>query len=216
MFKSKKKIQEELERQKKEAERLAAEKEYKEKVLYNQTVNTLKKAIKRYEDQIDVFIGMARESEKRGLKAQYNMAANGLKIVIDSRDRVSAMYMSLVVSNQIKQVTKDTKLFIDGMSSMAKQLSDIDSSIDFAQLQLDYGKAMTQIGQAEEKLQAFSDNVYSAIDEYAGRNDDVKVDKAIDELIHSDMPASTVAIKDEDDVKISGRIEELEALIHGK
>lgn len=222
MFGSKKKKLQELELQrkceeerKKAEEQAAFEKEYKEKMLYNQTINTLKKAMKKYEDQIDVFIKLAKEAQNRGLKAQYNMAKNGLKIVIDSRDRVSAMYMSLTVSNQIKQVTKDTKVFVNGMSSLAKQLSEMNSELDLSNIQMEYTQAMTQITQAEEKLNSFSENIYDAIEEYSGTEDDSKISKALDNLINSDLsPLSSTVANSADNVDIDSRMDELEALIN--
>ena len=232
MFGSKKRKLEELERQrkleeerklkeaeerKKEEEKAAFEKEYKEKILFNQTVNTLKKAMKKYEEQVDIFIRLAREAKTRGLNSQYNMAKNGLKIVIDSRNRVSAMYMSLTVSNQIKQVTKDTKVFVNGMSSIAKQLSEINSELDFSELQMEYGQAMAQITLAEEKLNSFSENIYDAIEEYSGTEDDSKISKALDDLIGSDLsPLSSTVADSAEDVAIDSKMDELEALINGK
>ena len=232
MFGSKKRKLEELERQrkleeerklkeaeerKKEEEKAAFEKEYKEKILFNQTVNTLKKAMKKYEEQVDIFIRLAREAKTRGLKSQYNMAKNGLKIVIDSRNRVSAMYMSLTVSNQIKQVTKDTKVFVNGMSSIAKQLSEVNSELDFSELQMEYGQAMAQITLAEEKLNSFSENIYDAIEEYSGTEDDSKISKALDDLIGSDLsPLSSTVADSAEDVAIDSKMDELEALINGK
>ena len=215
MFKSKKKLQEEMERKKKAEEKAAMEKNCREKLLFNQTLNGLKKAMQKYEDQKDIFIQFAREAEKRGMKAQYNMAKNGLKIVMDSYERVWAMYLNLTISNQIKQVTNDTKMFVDSMSSISKQLSEINSSIDFTQMQLDYTQAMEQISKAEEELKGFSENVYSTIEDYASNNSDSKIDSAYDELIHSDLSESTTKEREEG-LRIDRKIDRLEEMIHGK
>lgn len=215
MFKSKKRLQEEMEMKKKAEERAALEKECREKLLFNQTLNSLKKAMQKYEEQKGVFIQFAREAEKRGMKAQYQMAKNGLKIVMDSYDRVWAMYLNLTISNQIKQVTNDTKMFVDSMSSISRQLSEINASIDFTEMQLDYTQAMAQISQAEEKLKGFSENVYSTIEDYASSNSDSKIDSAYDELIHSDLCEES-AKEREEGLRIDRKIDRLEEMIHGK
>ncbi len=215
---------EEAAKQEREAEKRAAfEKDIKERTIYNQTIKNLKNAMSKYEAQKEEFLKIARDAYNRGLMPQYNMAKNGLKIVLDSHDKVTAMYLDLTISNQIKQVTKDTKMFVDTMSIVSRQLSEINSSIDYTQVRYDYEQAISQISQAEEKLRDFSDVVYDSIENYSLGNQDMdtKVSEALDQLIRgsteSEMRTPTVRkANEEENQKIDARIGELEAMIHGK
>lgn len=215
MFDGMKKRKEE----KRKAEEMARrEKELKERTLINKTMRNLKAAVERYESQKQIFINLAQEAERRGLRPQYNMAANGLKIVIESQDKANAMYLNLMTSVQMKEMFKDTKDFVASMSTVAKQLSEIQSEIDFGQAQYDYDCAMSNITVAEEKLRDFTDNVYDSISDYADTNDNGKVDEAIASLIHNTsssmkIPSGGVAVN-EDNSGIDKMIGKLENMLN--
>ena len=209
-------IKEKKEEKRKAAEKAEAEKRFKEKSLVNKTLRSLKSTVDKYEGQKQIFIKLAREAEARGLRPQYNMAANGLKIVIDSQDKANAMYLNLTISNQIKEMCNDTKMFVDSMSTISKQLSEIQSGIDFVQAQADYNYAMMNINKTEEKLRDFSDNIYDSISSFVESEDgDNKIDEAISALIHGaseniDLPmAETV-----DNSDIDRKIRELGGLLN--
>ena len=180
-----KKSKEKKEEKRKAQERAEAEKKFKEKSLVNKTLRSLKSTVDKYEGQKQIFIRLAREAEARGLKPQYNMAANGLKIVIDSQDKANAMYLNLTISNQIKEMCNDTKMFVDSMSTISKQLSELQLGIDFVQAQADYNYAMMNINKTEERLRDFSDNICDSISSFVENEDtDSRVDEAINALIH--------------------------------
>ena len=209
-------IKEKKEEKRKAAEKAEAEKRFKEKSLVNKTLRSLKSTVDKYEGQKQIFIKLAREAGARGLKPQYNMAANGLKIVIDSQDKANAMYLNLTISNQIKEMCNDTKMFVDSMSTISKQLSEIQSGIDFVQAQADYNYAMMNINKTEEKLRDFSDNIYDSISSFVeSEGGDNKIDEAISALIHGaseniDLPmAETV-----DNSDIDRKIRELGGLLN--
>lgn len=211
-----KRMKEKKEEERKAAEKAEAEKRFKEKSLVNKTLRSLKSTVDKYESQKQIFIKLAREAEARGLRPQYNMAANGLKIVIDSQDKANAMYLNLTISNQIKEMCNDTKMFVDSMSTISKQLSEIQSGIDFVQAQADYNYAMMNINKTEEKLRDFSDNIYDSISSFVeSEGGDNKIDEAISALIHGaseniDLPmAETV-----DNSDIDRKIRELGGLLN--
>lgn len=211
-----KRMKEKKEEKRKAAEKAEAEKRFKEKSLVNKTLRSLKSTVDKYESQKQIFIKLAREAEARGLRPQYNMAANGLKIVIDSQDKANAMYLNLTISNQIKEMCNDTKMFVDSMSTISKQLSEIQSGIDFVQAQADYNYAMMNINKTEEKLRDFSDNIYDSISSFVeSEGGDNKIDEAISALIHGaseniDLPmAETV-----DNSDIDRKIRELGGLLN--
>lgn len=212
MFK-KRKIK--MEEKRKEAEKAELGRRLKEKALINRTLRGLKNTVDKYEMQKETLIRLAREAERRGLAPQYSMAANGLKIVIESQDKANAMYLNLTISNQIKEMCNDTKAFVDSMSAIAKQLSEIQSTIDFTQAQYDYECAMTNITQTEERLRDFSDNIYDSLASYAdGTDSGGKVDEAIKALIRG--ASSDIHLPDsENNEDIDKKIKELEGMLNG-
>ena len=222
IFKSKK--QREAERL--EAERIAVEKakneafekELKEKTLINRTLKTLKNQIDRYEEQQKKFITLARMAEKRGNKKSYAFAASALKMVRSQCDRVSEMYLALTVSNEMRSVAKDSRAFVDSMSVVSRQLAEINSSIDFGSVGLEFEKAMQSMSMAEEKLKEFSDNIQESVSEYADSGFDEKMDAAIDALIHDTATEERTEknyTTDRTTVDINSRIKEMEEMLHG-
>lgn len=203
------------EEQRRLAEQAEFEKKLKEKALINKTLRGLRNTVEKYETQKKTLIELAQAAERRGLKPQYNMAANGLKIVIESQDKANAMYLNLTISNQIKEMCNDTKAFVDSMSTIAKQLSEIQSTIDFTQAQYDYNCAMTQIAQTEEKLKDFSDNIYDSLASYTeSADEDGKINEAIDALIHGASSEIQLPEAEKTD-EIDKRIRELEGMLNG-
>lgn len=211
-----KKRKEKMEEKRKAQERAEAEKKFKEKSLVNKTLRSLKNTVDKYESQKQIFIRLAREAEARGLKPQYNMAANGLKIVIDSQDKANAMYLNLTISNQIKEMCNDTKMFVDSMSTISKQLSELQLGIDFVQAQADYNYAMLNINKTEERLRDFSDNIYDSISSFVENEDsDNRVDEAINALIHgASENINLPTIETVDNSEIDRKIRELGGLLN--
>lgn len=211
-----KKAKEKKEEKRRAAEKAEAERKFKEKSLVKKTLRSLKNTVDKYEGQKQIFIKLAREAEARGLMPQYNMAANGLKIVIESQDKAKAMYLNLTISNQIKEMCNDTKMFVDSMSTISKQLSEIQAGIDFVQAQADYNYAMLNINKTEEKLKDFSDNIYDSISSFVENDDqDSKIDEAISALIHGaseniDLPS----VETVDNSDIDRKIRELGGLLN--
>lgn len=211
-----KKRKEKMEEKRKAQERAEAEKKFKEKSLVNKTLRSLKNTVDKYESQKQIFIRLAREAEARGLKPQYNMAANGLKIVIDSQDKANAMYLNLTISNQIKEMCNDTKMFVDSMSTISKQLSELQLGIDFVQAQADYNYAMLNINKTEERLRDFSDNIYDSISSFVENEDsDNRVDEAINALIHgASENINLPTMETVDNSEIDRKIRELGGLLN--
>lgn len=214
MFKKIKEIQE----QKRKAEEQAElDRKFKEKALINKTLRNLESMIKKYEAQKEEFIQLARRAEQFNYTAQYNLAKNGLKLIMDSYDRANQMYLSLTISNRLKETFSDTKAFVDSMSTISKQLSELQSTIDIEGAQNEYLTAMQNISQAEEKLQEFSDGICNAAtDMTEGFKGDTKLDAALTALIHStdgglSVPSVPVT---ENNSEIDRRISELEGLIN--
>lgn len=179
----------------KELERAKFEKEYREKTLINKTLRQLKNTYDKYETQKEIFIKMAKEAKERGFTPQYNMARTGLKIILDSQEKASSMYLNLAISNQIKQTVGDTKKFILSMSEISKELSEVNSQIDFVEAQKNYDYAMQEISAMEERLNDFSENISTSLEDYAEfKSEDEKVDKALDMLINGSGKLSAPSV----------------------
>lgn len=211
------KIKEIKEQKRRAEEKAELEKKLKEKALINKTLRNLEGMIKKYEAQKEEFIQLARRAEQFNYTAQYNLAKNGLKLIMDSYDRANQMYLSLTISNRLKETFSDTKAFVDSMSTISKQLSELQSTIDIEGAQNEYLMAMQNINQAEEKLQEFSDGICNAAtDMTEGFKGDAKLDEALSALIRStdggiSVPASPVS---ENNSEIDRKISELEGLIN--
>lgn len=207
MFMTKRK-KEKLAQQEKQRLNEQREKEFRERTLINKTLRELQRNIEKYENQKQLFIKMAREAEKRNLTSQYKMAANGLKIVIEAQDKANAMYLNLTIADQIKQFGTNTTNFVASMNTLSKQLAAINQNLDFVQVENDYNTAMQEVSDMEEKLRSFSDTIQDSVESYASLGqDDGKVDKAIEMMIHStpsddEIQSATDSVNQSIDLKI--------------
>ena len=207
----------EMKEQKRKAEEAAEqERRIKERALINKTLRNLKSTMEKYERQKKVFIDLARQAEACGMTAQYHLAANGLKIVMESYDRASQMYMNLTISNQINETFSDTKAFVDSMSTISRQLSELQSNIDIESAQTEYAVAMSNIAQSEAKLREFSESVCDSANNLTeGFGGAEKVDDAIAALIHSNGGAISIpSVPAEDNSAIDRKLRELEGRLN--
>jgi hypothetical protein len=208
------KIKEMKEKKRKAEEKAEQDKRIKEKALVNKSLRELQGQMRKYEQKKETFIKLAREADRSGQTAQYNLAAKGLKMSIDSYSKANAMYLSLTISSQMKDMFTDTKAFVEAMSTISGQLSEIQSEIDISSAESEFAVAMQNISQAEEKLGKFSDGICNTIEDYAANSEsDAQIDAVIHALIHS---TDTAAEPTENTVEIDRRIRELEGIYNGR
>lgn len=184
------------------------EKEFRARALVNRTLRELKRSEEKYKEQQKLFLSYARDAAKNGLEAQYNMAKNGLKVVLESQRKVSAMYLNLTISNEIKKMTTNTRDFVGTMSAISKDLSEVTASMDFGELQMEYDMAMLQISQMDERVKDFTDNMYSSVEDYNARSEDPKIDSVIDDMIQKGYRM------EETNTDVDKKLKALEDMIH--
>ena len=99
-----------------------SKKEIQKKMLIKQTINSMNKQIQKLEEQKKSYIEAGKQAKQQGLSAQYNLALSGLRMTIAQQRRVYEMKLNFEITSQMKDMSKMTVEFLDGMSSLSKDM----------------------------------------------------------------------------------------------
>lgn len=139
-----------------------AKKELEKKMLIKKTVNAMNKQIQKLEEQKQVYIEAGKQAKQRGLAAQYNLALSGLKMTIVQQKRVYEMKLNFEITSQMKDMTQMTSQFLQGMSSLSKDMMKITKEKDFLKVQAQFNEAMMGVEMQTEQIENFMDETESA------------------------------------------------------
>ena len=137
-------------------------KELEKKMLINKTINTMNKQIQKLEEQKKVYIEAGKTAKQKGLTAQYSLALSGLKMTLTQQKRVYEMKLNFEITSQMKDMSQMTVQFLDGMSSLSKDMMKITKEKDFLKVQKQFNEAMMGMEMQTEQLENFMDDTQSA------------------------------------------------------
>ena len=139
-----------------------AKKEMEKRMLIKKTVSTMNKQIQKLEEQKQVYIEAGKTAKQKGLTAQYNLALSGLKMTLTQQKRVYEMKLNFEITSQMKDMSQMTVQFLDGMSSLSKDMMKITKEKDFLKVQKQFNEAMMGMEMQTEQLENFMDDTQSA------------------------------------------------------
>ena len=128
-----------------------AKKELEKKMLIKKTVNMMNKQIQK----LEVYIEAGKQAKQRGLSAQYNLALSGLKMTLVQQKRVYEMKLNFEITSQMKDMTQMTSQFLQGMSSLSKDMMKITKEKDFLKVQSQFNEAMMGVEMQTEQIENF-------------------------------------------------------------
>lgn len=150
-------------------------KEIQKKMLIKQTINAMNKQIQKLEEQKKTYIEAGKKAKQQGLSAQYNLALSGLRMTIAQQKRVYEMKLNFEITSQMKDMSKMTVEFLDGMSSLSKDMMKLTKEKDFLKVQKQFTEAMTSVEVQTEQMEEFMDETQSTFaTAYSGSEEEHK------------------------------------------
>ena len=138
-----------------------SKKEIQKKMLIKQTINSMNKQIQKLEEQKKSYIEAGKQAKQQGLSAQYNLALSGLRMTIAQQRRVYEMKLNFEITSQMKDMSKMTVEFLDGKSSLSKDMMKLTKEKDFLKVQKQFTEAMTSVEVQTEQMEEFMDETQS-------------------------------------------------------
>ena len=150
-----------------------SKKEIKKKMLIKQTITSMNKQIQKLEEQKKVYIDAGKQAKQKGLTAQYNLALSGLRMTIAQQKRVYEMKLNFEITSQMKDMSKMTAEFLQGMGSLSKDMMKLTKEKDFLKVEKQFNEAMTSVELQTEHMENFMDETESAFSSsYSGTAED--------------------------------------------
>ncbi len=185
-----------------------AKKELEKKMLIKKTINAMNKQIQKLEEQKKVYIDAGKTAKQQGLTAQYNLALSGLRMTIAQQRRVYEMKLNFEITSQMKDMSKMTGEFLEGMGSLSKDMLKLTKEKDFSKVQKQFTEAMTNVELQTEQMESFMDDTEAAFSTtYSGSEEE---NKELENLMTNEAAADNMT-----DAMIDKELEELKKRMGG-
>ncbi|MEG1510153.1 MAG: hypothetical protein RR454_06875 [Clostridia bacterium] len=179
-----------------------AEKEMNQRLLIKKTMNQIQKHIKELEAQKLENIDIAKQAKLKGSTSQYNLAISGLKMTMTQQKKAEEMLLNFRLVSQMRDLTKMTAGFLDGMSMLSKEMTKTTKNMDFVKVQKEFETAMMGVEDSSEKLDLMldgSESMYSGI----ASNGSAISDQEIDNLVTAQASAEEASVDQEIEKKMA-------------
>ena len=173
------------------------------KMAVRQGIRELDKCSKTLEKKKAEMIAHAQKAKSQGITQQYQVAVNGLKMILTYQKRAQAMALQLHMAETVRDLTSMSVGFVKMLGMVGKEVSKVTASAGFAKNQLVFEKGMLSSESAMEKLEAVLDNAGMSMESFSEEEIDDEIARLID--------VTGAAGQDELDAEIEERLAELES-----
>lgn len=159
------------------------EKAIEQRILIKRTISMMNKHINQLESQKQKYIEAAKKAKLQGSTAQYNLAVSGLKTALAQQKKAEEMILNFELTSQLRDLTKMTSEFLDGMRVISQEMSAITKNTDFVKVQKEFEQAMVGAETQSERLDVFlemSDDSFQNIAADSSKIDDEEIARLID------------------------------------
>lgn len=171
-------------------------------MLIKQTISSMNKQIQKLEEQKKVYIDAGKQAKQKGLAAQYNLALSGLRMTIAQQKRVYEMKLNFEITSQMKDMSKMTGEFLQGMGSLSKDMMKLTKEKDFLKVEKQFNEAMANVELQTEHMENFMDETESTFaSNYSGSAEE---NKELEALMTNEASADNMT-----DAMIEKELEEL-------
>ena len=151
-------------------------------------VNSLKRNIRDLAKHELSYIEKAKKAKKIGDKDQYDFLKRQLKKTAGQRRMRERQMLSIETAVQIKNQAESDADFAKSMGSVAKAVSEVYGSVDFAKTQKNFEKAMMQAETLQQQMEIFLEMTQEHVmaGEVEGENDvvsDAEIDRMLGEEV---------------------------------
>ena len=155
-------------------------------------VNSLRRNIKELGTHERSYVEKAKRARKIGDKQQYDFLKRQLKKTAGQRRMRERQLLSIETAVQIKDQAESDVDFAKSMGSVAKAVSEVYGSVDFAKTQKNFEKAMMQAETLQQQMEIFLEMTQEHVmaGEVEGENEmvsDAEIDKMLEEeVVHEE------------------------------
>jgi len=154
-------------------------------------VNSLKRNIRDLAKHEVSYIFKAKKAKKIGDQSQYDFLKRQLKKTAAQKRMRERQLLSIETAVQIKNQAESDADFAKSMGSVAKAVSEVYGSVDFAKTQKNFEKAMMQAETLQQQMEIFLEMTQEHVmsGEVEGEDQvvsDAEIDKMLDEEVVHD------------------------------
>ena len=158
-------------------------------------VNSLKRNIRDLAKHESSYILKAKKAKKIGDSSQYEFLKRQLKKTAGQRRMRERQLLSIETAVQIKNQAESDADFAKSMGSVAKAVSEVYGSVDFAKTQKNFEKAMMQADTLQQQMEIFLEMTQEHVmsGEVEGEDQvvsDAEIDKMLDEEVQHEESGS--------------------------
>jgi hypothetical protein len=160
-------------------------------------VNSLKRNIRDLAKHESSYILKAKKAKKIGDSSQYEFLKRQLKKTAGQRRMRERQLLSIETAVQIKNQAESDADFAKSMGAVAKAVSEVYGSVDFAKTQKNFEKAMMQADTLQQQMEIFLEMTQEHVmsGEVEGEDQvvsDAEIDKMLDEEVEHEESSSTL------------------------
>jgi len=160
-------------------------------------VNSLKRNIRDLAKHESSYILKAKKAKKIGDQSQYDFLKRQLKKTAGQRRMRERQLLSIETAVQIKNQAESDADFAKSMGAVAKAVSEVYGSVDFAKTQKNFEKAMMQADTLQQQMEIFLEMTQEHVmsGEVEGEDQvvsDAEIDKMLDEEVEHEESSSTL------------------------
>jgi len=158
-------------------------------------VNSLKRNIRDLAKHESSYILKAKKAKKIGDQSQYDFLKRQLKKTAGQRRMRERQLLSIETAVQIKNQAESDADFAKSMGAVAKAVSEVYGSVDFAKTQKNFEKAMMQADTLQQQMEIFLEMTQEHVmsGEVEGEDQvvsDAEIDKMLDEEVQHEESGS--------------------------
>ena len=151
-------------------------------------VNSLKRNIRDLAKHEFSYIAKAKKARKIGDNSQYDFLKRQLKKTAGQRRMRERQLLSIETAVQIKNQAESDADFAKSMGAVAKAVSEVYGSVDFAKTQKNFEKAMMQAETLQQQMEIFLEMTQEHVmaGDVEGEEQvvsDAEIDKMLDEEV---------------------------------
>lgn len=179
-----------------------SEKDMEQRMIVKKTIRNFNKHILELEDQKNKYLEVAKKAKADGLEAQANLALSGLNMALMQQRKAKEMLLNFELASQMKDLTKVTAIFLDGMSMLSKEMGKTTKGMNFSKVQKEFEVAINGVTESSEQLELLMD---STSDSYSmvANNDSAIKSSELDKFLEAQLDDSEISIDAEIEASLS-------------
>lgn len=186
------------------------QKEMEQRMLIRRTMQKIQKYINSLESQKTKYIEWAKIAKQKGIETQYSLAVSGLKTAVAQQKKAEEILLNFELTSQMRDLNVMTSEFLNGMSSLSKEMASISKNMDFVKVQQQFEVAMMGVEETTFNLDNMLDTSESSFANLACDTSKIDNDE-IEKLINNETITQEAAL----DVEIDKKLEQIQNAIKG-